>query len=80
MQPRQRTKSLSGLWRQAKNDSPPQRDGATIVTPKAEEYSAKARECEERAEKTRDPFIKQQLMEIALKWRTMAAYEEKYAR
>jgi hypothetical protein len=28
----------------------------------------------------RDPFIKQQLIEIAEKWPTMAAYEEKYAR
>jgi hypothetical protein len=50
------------------------------VTTKAEEYRAKARECEERAEQTRDPFIKQQLMEIAQKWRTMAAYEEKRSR
>jgi hypothetical protein len=50
------------------------------LTPKADEYRAKARECEERAEQVRDPFIKQQLEEIAQKWRTMAAYEEKYAR
>ncbi len=26
------------------------------------------------------PVIKQQLIEIAQQWRTMAAYEEKYAR
>jgi hypothetical protein len=50
------------------------------LTSKADEYRAKARECEERAEQTRDPFIKQQMMDIAEKWRTMAAYEEKYAR
>jgi hypothetical protein len=48
--------------------------------PKAEEYRAKARECEERAEQTRDPFIKQQLLDIAQKWRTMAAHLEKYSR
>ena len=47
---------------------------------KADEYRAKARECEGRAEQMRDPFIKQQLIEIAEKWPTMAAYEEKYAR
>ncbi len=51
-----------------------------MATGKADEYRAKALECEERAERTRDPFIKQQLMEIAEKWRTMAAYDEKYAR
>jgi hypothetical protein len=28
----------------------------------------------------RDPHIKQQLLEIAEKWRTMAAYEEKFER
>ena len=50
------------------------------VMTKAEEYSAKARECEERAAQTRDPVIKQQLIEIAQQWRTMAAYEEKYTR
>jgi len=47
---------------------------------KADEYRAKARECEERAEQTRDPFIKQQLLDIAEKWRTMAAHDERYAR
>jgi hypothetical protein len=50
------------------------------LTSKADEYRAKARECEERAEQTRDPFIKQQMLDIAQKWHTMAAYEEKYAR
>jgi hypothetical protein len=51
-----------------------------VETSKAEEYRTKARECEERAKQTRDPFIKQQLLEIAEKWRTMAAHHEKYAR
>ena len=34
------------------------------MTSRADEYRAKARECEERAEQTRDPFIKQQLLEL----------------
>jgi hypothetical protein len=50
------------------------------VTPKAEEYRAKARECEEGAEQTRDPYIKEQFLKIAQQWRDMAAYEEKYGR
>jgi hypothetical protein len=50
------------------------------MTSKAEEYRAKALECEARAEQTRDPFIKQQMIDIAEKWRNMAAYEEKHAR
>jgi hypothetical protein len=28
----------------------------------------------------RDPFIQQQMLEIAEKWRTMAAFEEKFGR
>ena len=55
-------------------------DGEALVTSKAEEYRAKALECEERAERTRDPFIKQQLIEVAEKWRHMAAHLEKYSR
>jgi hypothetical protein len=51
-----------------------------VVTSKADEYRAKARECEERAAQTRDPFIKQQMIDIAEKWRTMAPYEDKYGR
>ena len=51
-----------------------------MVTSKAEEYRAKALECEERAEQTRDPYIKQRLIEIAEKWRHMAAHLEKYSR
>ena len=53
--------------------------GGIVVTSKAETYRAKARECEERADQSRDPFIKQQLIEIAQKWRTMADHEEKHA-
>ena len=49
-----------------------------MATSKADEYRAKALECEERAGQTRDPFIKQQLIDIAQKWHTIAAYEEKY--
>jgi hypothetical protein len=47
------------------------------VTLKAEEYRAKARECEALAEQTTDFHIKQQLLKIAQQWRDMAAYEEK---
>jgi hypothetical protein len=54
--------------------------GRRMVTSKAEEYRAKALECEERAEQTRDPFVKQQLIEIAEKWRHMATHLEKYSR
>jgi hypothetical protein len=53
---------------------------ATAVTSKAEEYRANARECEECAEQTRDPFLKQQFIDTAEQWRTMAAYEEKHGR
>jgi hypothetical protein len=54
--------------------------GCRMVTSKAEEYRAKARECQRHAKQTRDPFIKQQILDIAEKWRTMAAYEDKYGR
>ena len=50
------------------------------MTGKAEEYRVKVLECEERAEQTRDPFIKQQLIEIAEKWPHLAAHLEKYSR
>jgi hypothetical protein len=48
------------------------------VTTKAEEYRAKAQECEELAQATRDSFIKEQFLEVAKKWRQMAASEEKH--
>jgi hypothetical protein len=41
--------------------------GRRMGTSKPEEYRAKPLECEERAEQTRDPFIKQQLIEVAEK-------------
>ena len=50
------------------------------MTSKAEEYRAKARESEEIAEQTRDPYIKKQFLKIAKQWRHMAAYEEKHDR
>jgi hypothetical protein len=51
-----------------------------VAKSKADEYRDKARECEERARVTRDPFIQQQILEIGEKWRTMAAFEEKFGR
>ena len=39
-----------------------------------------ARECEERAAKTQDSFIRQQMLEIAEKWRHMADREAKRSR
>jgi hypothetical protein len=54
--------------------------GRLAVTSRAEEYRAKARECEERAKQTRNAFIKQELLEIARKWRHMAGHLEKYSR
>jgi hypothetical protein len=51
-----------------------------VAQSKADEYRDKARECEERAQATRDHFIQQQMLEIAEKWRTMAAFEEKFGR
>ena len=48
------------------------------MTSKAEEYRAKARESEEIAEQTGDPYIKEQFLKIAKQWRHMAAYEEKH--
>ena len=47
---------------------------------KADEYRVKASECEKHAEAARDPFIQEQMLEIADKWRTMAAFEEKFVR
>ena len=48
------------------------------MTSKADEYRAKARECEELAEQTCDSFIKEQILDVAKQWRHMAAYEEKH--
>ena len=46
----------------------------------AEEYRAKAKECEQLADRTRDPLIKQRLLELAKHWRTLAEYQEKHTR
>jgi hypothetical protein len=46
------------------------------VISKAEEYRAKARECEERAEQASDSTTKQHLIEIAVKWRSLADHAE----
>jgi hypothetical protein len=51
-----------------------------VLTSKADEYRANGRECEERAEQTRDPFIKEQLLEVAKSWRNMDTHEEKHSR
>jgi hypothetical protein len=51
-----------------------------VAKSKADEYRAKARECEELAQGVRHPFVQQQMLEIAEKWRTMAAFEEKFGR
>jgi hypothetical protein len=51
-----------------------------VAKSKADEYFDKARECEALAQAARDPFIKEQMLEIAEKWRTMAAFEEKFGR
>jgi hypothetical protein len=49
------------------------------VTLKADEYRAKARECEELAEQTRNSLIKEQLLDVAKQWRHMADHLEKYS-
>jgi hypothetical protein len=46
-----------------------------VATSKSAEYRAKARECEDMAQASRDQHIKQQMLEIAEKWWTIAAYE-----
>ena len=71
--------SMAGTTLRLRRSSCSAQTGANL-TSKADEYRAKARECEERAAPTRDPFLKQQMIEIAQKWHTMAAYEEKFAR
>ena len=54
--------------------------GRPVARSKADEYRDKARECEELAHVARDPLVQQQILEIAEKWRTMAAFEEKFER
>jgi hypothetical protein len=50
------------------------------LTSKADEYRSHARECEDLAEKARDSLVRQQLLKIAQKWRTMADHSETYSR
>jgi Family of unknown function (DUF6381) len=40
--------------------------------PKSEEFRAKARELEERAQSVVDPVAKSTLLDVARRWRTMA--------
>ena len=47
---------------------------------RADEYRAKACECEELAERTRDSHIKEQFLKMAQEWRDMADHSEKYSR
>jgi hypothetical protein len=56
------------LFRLAANRPP----GGAATPTTAEEYRAKARECEQRAEKERDPSIKRQLLEEARRWLALA--------
>jgi hypothetical protein len=51
-----------------------------VAKSKADEYRAKALECDAFAQAARDPFIQEQMLEITEKWRTMAAFEEKFVR
>jgi hypothetical protein len=51
-----------------------------VAKSKADEYRDKARECKELAQVARDPLVQQQILEIAEKWRTMAAFDEKFER
>jgi hypothetical protein len=47
------------------------------VASQAEEYRAKAKECEELAEQTRDPYIREQMLVVARSYRQMAEHAEK---
>jgi hypothetical protein len=49
------------------------------VVTQADEYHAKAKECEERAERTVDPLIKQRLIELAQQWRALAVHFSRQA-
>ena len=50
-----------------------------VAKSKADEYREKARECEKLAQVARIHSFKQ-ILEIAEKWRTMEAFEEKFER
>jgi hypothetical protein len=47
------------------------------MPPKADEYRAKAQECEAQAESAPDPAIKRQYKEMAVQWRRLAEAVEK---
>ena len=50
---------------------------AAAMKRQVEYYLARARECEDMAEKAADPHIKRQWLQAAQQWRDMAAAEEK---
>jgi len=50
------------------------------VATTAEEYRAKAAECDQRAESSRDPDIKDALKDLARQWRELAAHADRTAR
>jgi hypothetical protein len=45
---------------------------------KAEEYRAKAADCERAANEAKDPIVKEQLQVLARTWRAMAAEAERW--
>jgi hypothetical protein len=71
--------SRNGFCRPTFVPQPTDRRSRAVVT-QAEEFRAKAKECEERAERTIDPLIKQRLIELAQRWRDLATYREKQPR
>jgi hypothetical protein len=45
---------------------------------RADEFRAKAQECEDCTKQTNDPYIKKQLLDVAQRWREMAEQAERY--
>jgi hypothetical protein len=43
-----------------------------LMSPRADEYRARAVQCEERAKRARDPEVKRQYQELAHQWLEMA--------
>lgn len=52
--------------------------GLGPVASRAEEYRAKARECEEFASRAADPHVKQQLLDLAKQWQRIAEQADRY--
>jgi hypothetical protein len=52
----------------------------TNMSQRSEEYWAKARDCRVRAEKARDPSMKEQFEDMANQWQRMAEEAEKHDR